>query len=280
MKFPYFFILVLSLFIFSCSSDDDDASQTNLPTDGNNIPTVYQPIKIANYWNYETENIPVLPAGSTVVGQDKLLVDSDVVLNSFTYKKMKTEVSPTGFYGNMLNNNSLRIDGSSLKLSGSITVNLDASLPLEFNVTDFVIFKENGTVNEILSQTSPVSFENTSILPNNAKLTFVYSLKSICLGDVAPMVVKNQTYNDIKKTRIEVNLKVVLGDLSTGITILTPQNVIVSEQYYSKNIGVIKANTVVKYSAEASIAPLLANSGIPQQGEQNINDYLTTYLIN
>ena len=279
MKFPYFFILVLSLFIFSCSSDDD-ASQTNLPTDGNNIPTVYQPIKIANYWNYETENIPVLPAGSTVVGQDKLLVDSDVVLNSFTYKKMKTEVSPTGFYGNMLNNNSLRIDGSSLKLSGSITVNLDASLPLEFNVTDFVIFKENGTVNEILSQTSPVSFENTSILPNNAKLTFVYSLKSICLGDVAPMVVKNQTYNDIKKTRNEVNLKVVLGDLSTGITILTPQNVIVSEQYYSKNIGVIKANTVVKYSAEASIAPLLANSGIPQQGEQNINDYLTTYLIN
>lgn len=183
---------------------------------------------------------------------------------------MKTEVAPTGFYGGILNNNNLRIDGSSLKLSGSISVNLDASLPLEFNVTDFVIFKENGVVNEVLSQTTPASFENTTLVPG-ATLTFIYSLKSTCLGEVAPMVVKGVSYNNIKKTKIEVNLEVKIGNV---ITVLSPQNVIVSEQFYSKNIGVIKANTIVKYNLAAAI------SGIPQQGEQQINDFLSGYLLN
>ena len=278
MKFKSFLILASSLFFMSCSNDDE-VTQTP-STVGNDIPTVYQPIKIANYWNYDTENIPVEATGTTVTGQDEVVVDSDVVLNTFTYKKMKTVASPTGFYCNMLNNNNLRIDGSSLKLTGTITANLDASLPLEFNVNDFVIFKENGVANEVLSQTSPASFEDTSILPNNAKLSFLYSLKSTYLGSVEPMNVKGITYNDVKKIRIEVNLKVNIGDFLTGITALQPQHVIISDLYYSKNIGVIQSNTVVKYTLEPSLAPLLASSGIPQQGEQQINDYITSYLIN
>jgi hypothetical protein len=279
MKFTSFLILTTSLFFISCSSDDQ-VIQTPISTEGNDIPTIYHPIKIAYYWNYETENIPVEPTGTTVTGADKLLVDSDVVLNTLTYKKMKTEFAPTGFYGGMLNNNNLRIDGSSLKLTGKITANLDASLPLEFDVNDFVIFKENGVANEVLSQTSPASFEDTSILPNNAKLSFLYSLKSTYLGSVEPMNVKGITYNDVKKIRIEVNLKVNIGDFLTGITALQPQNVIISDLYYSKNIGVIQSNTVVKYTLEPSLAPLLASSGIPPNGEQKINDYLSSYLTN
>lgn len=273
MKKASLLILVSSLFFMSCSSDDE-VIQTPIPTEGNDIPTVYHPIKIANFWNYDTEKIPVEPTGTTVTGEDKLLVDSDVVLNTFNYKKMKTEVAPTGFYGSMLNNNNLRIDGSSLKLTGEITVNLDASLPLTFNVNDFVIFKENGVANEVLSQTSPASFENTTLIPG-ATLTFTYSLKSTYIEDIASMTVPAGTFANVKKTRIEVNLQVFLGEVGTGGTILLPQNVIVSDQYYAKNIGVIQANTIVKYNLAFPVSP-----NIPQQGEQHVNDFLSSYLIN
>lgn len=282
MKTTSLFILVSFMFFISCSSDDD-VVQTPIPTDGNNIPTVYQPIKIANYWNYETENIPVTPTGTTTIGQDKLVVDSDVVLNTFTYKKMKTEASPTGFYGNMLNNNNLRIDGSSLKLTGSITANLDASLPpLEFIVNDFVIFKENGVVDEVLSQTSPASFTNATLI-DGIPLTFTYSIKSTCLGDVVPMTVKGITYTNVKKTRIEIELKITTLISGVEAIILQSQPIIVSDQFYSKNIGLIQSNTVVKYAIDTTypfIVQAVTNAGIPPNGEQHINDYLTSYLVN
>jgi hypothetical protein len=281
MKFTSFLILTTSLFFISCSSDDQ-VIQTPISTEGNDIPTIYHPIKIAYYWNYETENIPVEPTGTTVTGADKLLVDSDVVLNTLTYKKMKTEFAPTGFYGGMLNNNNLRIDGSSLKLTGEITANLDASLPLEFDVNDFVIFKENGVANEVLSQTSPASFENTTLIVETP-LTFTYSIKSTCLGDVAPMLVKGVTYNNVKKTRIEIELKITTFISGVEAIILQSQPVIVSNQFYAKNIGVIQANTVVKYSVDTTypfLVQAVTNAGIPPNGEQKINDYLSSYLTN
>lgn len=282
MKKASLLILVSSLFFFSCSSDDE-VVQTPIPTEGNNIPTIYHPIKIANYWNYETQNIAVLPTpAAAVIAADKLLVDSDVVLNTFTYKKMKTEVAPTGFYGSMLNNNNLRIDGSSLKLTGEITVNLDASLPLTFNVNDFVIFKENGVANEVLSQTSPASFTDETLI-ESIPLTFTYSIKSTCMGDVTPMLVKGVTYNDVKKTRIEIELKIITLISGVEAIILQSQPVIVSDQFYAKNIGVIQANTVVKYAVDTTypfLVQAVTNAGIPPNGEQQINDYLSSYLIN
>lgn len=280
MKFKSFLILASSLFFMSCSNDDE-VTQTP-STVGNDIPTVYHPIKIANFWNYDTEKIPVEPTGTTVTGQDNVVVDSDVVLNTFTYKKMKTEVAPTGFYGSMLNNNNLRIDGSSLKLTGTITANLDASLPLEFNVNDFVIFKENGVANEVLSQTSPASFTDETLI-ESIPLTFTYSIKSTCLGDVTPMLVKGVTYNDVKKTRIEIELKITTLISGVEAIILQSQPVIVSDQFYAKNIGVIQANTVVKYAVDTTypfLVQAVTNAGIPPNGEQQINDYLSSYLIN
>ena len=75
MKKASLLILVSSLFFFSCSSDDE-VVQTPIPIEGNDIPTIYHPIKIANYWNYETQNIAVLPTpAAAVIAADKLLVD-------------------------------------------------------------------------------------------------------------------------------------------------------------------------------------------------------------
>lgn len=273
MKISILYTIFASILLFSCSKNEE---VTTRPTIGDDIPTIYQPIKIANYWNYETENRAVLPTpAEAIIANDKLVVDSEVVLNTFTYKKMKTETAPTGFYGSMLNNNSLRIDGSSLKLTGSITANLDASLPLELNVNDFVIFKENGVANEVLSQTSPESFTNTTLLPG-ATLTFTYSLKSTYIGDVSSLTVAAGTFSSVKKTRIEIELKVTTLNNGFEVSLLAPsnQNVIISDLYYAKNIGVIQANSIFEYN----LALTLPN--IPQHGKQEINDYLTSYLIN
>ena len=63
------------------------------------------------------------------------------IINSITYKRMKTKSLPTGFFCGALRNNGLRADGKQIKLSGDVSVNIGASLPVAFSVTDFVIFK-------------------------------------------------------------------------------------------------------------------------------------------
>jgi hypothetical protein len=64
---------------------------------------------------------------------------------------------------------------------------------------------------------------------------------------------------------------------------LQSQPVIVSNQFYAKNIGVIQANTVVKYSVDTTypfLVQAVTNAGIPPNGEQKINDYLSSCLTN
>lgn len=284
MKYLNLFLASLVVIFSSCGDDLDD---NIVPVDENPIDnsgvTNYFPEKATNYWTYKTENIS---ATATTIGRDSLYVGNDSIINAITYKRMKTKAAQTGFFCGALRNNGLRMDGKLMKLTGDVSVNVGASLPVAFSVTDFVIFKENATAGEEFGVTSGTITDATAI--PGYPLTINYVLKAIEDGSLATYTSNSVNYTDVKKIKLVLNVKVTTQVSSpfgpVVVNALDPafsdadgfQSVVISDQYYAKNFGMVKSGTKVEYH----LNPLLASATIPATATQTINDYLLTKLIN
>ena len=274
MKYLYFFAVVLFVVTTSCSSDDSDSAVKEEPT--GTTTTSYFPLKTNNFWTYKTENVSVNPV---VIGRDSMYVGNDSIINSVTYKRMKTKSLPTGFFCGALRNNGLRADGKQIKLSGDVSVNIGANLPVAFSVTDFVIFKENATALEKLATVSGTIINETA-LPGYP-LTVSYTLSAKEDGSLPTLTSDGKEYTDIKKVKLILNVKVnaQVGQFSVNVLSSENQDVLISEQYYAKNHGLIKSETNISYSLNPLLAELITID-FPLSSSQTINDYLLTKLIN
>jgi hypothetical protein len=260
----------ITLSLLSCSSDDG-ASVVNETSDFTNA----LPLNNGNYWTYD-----VVSATTT---RDSLYIFGDEAIGSHTYKKFKNKNDiATGFYTSSLNNNHLRKDNGKLLLTGSLNVPQGQTLPigLDLNVVDFIIFKEYATSGELLSEKTGTFNQTVNGIP----LTVEYKLKSIGgenIGNFTPPSPNNTTYTDVKSTKIVVNLKITTIQTIAGfpvtITVLQPQDVIVSTQYLSKNIGVVYTKTDTSYVIDTNIA---SSIGVPATFNQTQKEFLDTYNVN
>jgi hypothetical protein len=76
---------------------------------------------------------------------------------------------------------------------------------------------------------------------------------------------------------VKVNAQV--GQFSVNVLSSDSQDVLISEQYYAKNHGLIKSETNISYSLNPLLAELITID-FPLSSSQTINDYLLTKLIN
>ncbi|WP_339834374.1 hypothetical protein [uncultured Flavobacterium sp.] len=263
MKSKLFLLLGLSIFILSCSSDDSS---------DNGDPATSLPIISGNYWtydvfNHETANTPASFA------RDSVYVGNDTLINTVTFKKIKTLTIANGFYSGTLKDNGLRIDGNKMRISGS--VNFSAGLPaaLTFSVSDFIVLKENASIGEELSSTTG-SFTQDF---NSTPLTFYYSLRSVADGSQNSLASSGNNYSDITKTKVILNLRIT-ADFGLPITVMPAQDVLVSTQYYSKNIGMVYNLTNINYTL--STLPAGYQLPIPQTGSQTQEEFLDVYQVN
>jgi len=260
-RFIYLFICGLVLASCSSSSSEDDA----------NAATTHFPLTNGNYWTYDVD--------AQIDGRDSLYVKGDTTISSKTYKKMKTKQIAMGFFSNSLRNNGLRVNGSLVQLTGSISFDLGLTTPLAFGVQDFTILKKNAAQNDVLSTVSGTFNQTVGTYP----VTFEYTIKSIADGTMTSLTSNGDTFTDIQKTKIIVSLKASTTSFFPGSTIpltayiLSQQDVITSTQYYAKNIGLVFADTNITYQLNSLPNVVLP---IPTSGNQNVKEYLDTYLAN
>lgn len=281
MKTQNLLYLIFFAMIVSCSKNDEPiiTPANEAPTVGDNVVTTFMPIIALNTWNYATESTVTTPTPTSgtgiTTGADVLKVDSEVVENLITFKLMKAlPITPTGFYSNSVNNNKLRVDGSSVKMTGNISFNLGTNV-LNFGVTDFVIFKENALINTNLGNPSTGSTALTiPQLPVPIKVN--YTIKAVSGGDSSPITIGTTTYNNIKIVKLYVTIDANINPGFGVQQVFTPimQDVIISTQYYAKNIGVVKADTKVEYH----LNPLIGSQAptIPVDGLSNVSEKLTS----
>jgi hypothetical protein len=263
---------ILSLSLVSCAIEGlEDTIGNN--TNNSTTFTDALPLNNGNYWTYD------------VVGQantrDSLYIFGDEIVGAHTYKKFKNRNNiATGFYCSSLNNNNVRKEAGKLLLTGNLSLLQGITLPtgVDLSVTDFIIFKENATNGEILSEKTGTFQQTISNLP----ITIEYRLKSIGGENLASYTSpNNDVYPNVKSTKIVVSLKMTSTQTIAGfpitINILPQQDVVVSTQYLSKNIGVVHTKTNTNFTLNATIA---AQIGLPVTNSQVQEEFLDTYSVN
>ena len=261
--------IALSVVLFSCSNDDEETTRTT----ESSVFTDALPLNNGNYWTYDVVG--------TATTRDSLYISGDTIIAPNTYKKFKNKNNiATGFYCTSVNNNGVRKDAGKLLLSGDFSFGQGATLPvgLDLNLVDFIIFKEYATSGEVLNEKTGTFQQDFNGIP----LTIEYKLKSVGGENFSNYTSpNNDTYTDVKSTKIILNLKVtttqVFAGITVPITVLTPQDVITSTQYISKNIGVVYTNTLTTYNLDAAIATQL---GIPASNTQTQKEFLDTFNVN
>ena len=265
----YLCLFSLSLIFLGCSSEDTDSS--------NGVITSHLPSAIGNYWTYDVETTI---NGEQTSGRDSLFVSGDLFLNDRVYKKMETLALPNGFYSSTLRNNGLRVDGSRVKLSGIASYDLGLGNPINLEITDFTILKENANANEQLSSLNG----DFSQVISGYDLDFTYNLKSFNVSQLSTFTSPNGTvYENVIRTKVVLNLRItttqelVAGFPPITITVLAPQDVITSFQYYAKDIGMVYTDTEITYQLQSIPNVIIP---IPLSGSQSQEEFLDVYLVN
>lgn len=268
MKFKLITLFAAFTFLFSCSSDSN--GDDNIPIEIN-----YIPLTNGNFWTYNvTTNAQTL--------RDSLYISNDTTINAKIYKKFKTKNAPVGFFSNSLNKNGLRKEGTSLLLTGTLALDFGVGVPINLSVTDFVIFNENATNNQQLGSVTGTINQTVQTYP----LVIDYTLKSIAIETLPTYTSNGQVYTDVKRVKTILNAKItntstviILGIPTPFITtILSPQDVVISNQYYSKSIGMVHTNTLINYQLNS--LPNGITLPIPSTGSQTQDEYLDVYDVN
>ena len=262
MKFKILIAFTFITILASCSTESSTAaSETN-----------YLPLAIGDYWTYDvTTNAQTL--------KDSLYISNDTTINAKTYKKFKTKNLPMGFFSNSLNNNGLRKDGSSLLLTGALALDFGVGVPINLNVTDFVVFSETAADNQQLGNITGTINQTVQTYP----LVIDYTLKSIAIETLPTYTSNGHVYTDVKRVKTILNAKITTTVTVQGFpipitaTILDPQDVVVSNQYYAKNIGMVYTNTAINFSLNA--IPGGITLPIPSTGSQTQEEYLVNYNV-
>ena len=257
MKYNYILAIFFLAFLGSCSTSDDNSTPEQ-PTENN-----YFPVENDSFWVYDVSG--------EFPGRDSLYIANDTTINNTSYKKLKTDEIPFGFYSSSLTGNGIRKSGDKVLVSGSASVNLIEGFPINLAVSDFVLFKENASDDEQLSSISGTFNYQYGEFP----LTFNYTMKSVFDETLATFTVPgHETHQDVKVIKIVVNLSIgsvwTNGDLTLPFNLLPAQDVIVSRQYYANNAGMVYSNTDITYN----LASTEISVGVPSSGSQNIKEYL------
>ncbi len=267
MKPKFILAIAFASVLFSCSSDDSNGNTSE-------NDTTYLPLKTGNFWTYDV-------TGETVAERDSLYISKDSVINGKNYKRFETLNQPFGFFSNSLNKNGVRVSGNSLLLSGTTGLNLGDAFPIDLTLNDFVIFKENAASGEQLSTVSGIIEQDFEGYP----LKLEYTMKSTAIESLPSFTSPNgDVYTDVKKMKTTLNLKVTSTVTITGvpfpitIPIMNPQDVVVSYQYYAKNIGMVYANTTISYELQ-DLSSYGVTLPIPLTGSQLQEEFLDTYSI-
>lgn len=259
-KIQLFLLVAFTFTLFCC----DDATH-----DGVNFTT---PLNIGNYWTYDI-------SGSAGNFRDSLYVSNDTVISSYTYKKFKTQNNTAfGFYASALRNNAVRTKKGMLLLTGDLSLNSGASLPIaiDLSLTDFVIFNKNATNNQALNKTAKTGTITDTF--SGVPLTINYSLQSYGGENLATFTAPDGTiYTNIKTTKIKLNATISTVVSGISIPVLASQDVLVSTQYLADGIGVVYTNTVTSYALNALAASQL---NVPASNSQTQEEILDTYLAN
>ncbi len=249
-------LLILTLLLGSCSNSDD-SNDNNEPITGNYFPSIN-----TNIWTYDVDNTSNTDSDLNFTNAPDLLTIATSAGNSFTL-----EVNNGGLVNGTMNDilsiGMLTISESTLDFSG------DLQLPDEFSgfsnqniaLQNVLLYDLNATNNSVMSQVSNSITEDLEINEETVPLTIDYTLTTSKISISNSLSVNGQTYNNVIKTKLVLTLNIyatvpVFGNMA----IIDNQDVLVIDNYFSKDVGLIKSEAVQSYEMDSDFVALLEST--------------------
>lgn len=255
------FLSILALVsIIACTSEDADVSDTNFN---------YLPSTLGTTWQYDVST-------GTNVNQDQLEVTSE---NGNSFELSATPAISNGFMTGILSSGTLtRADGQ-LTINGVLGFNFPGVGDYTIDLTDAVVYDQNASSGSTIYETSG-TFSQTI---QGLNLDINYTVNSIQKSDVASVTVPLGTYENVINSELIINLSItteitILGIPQT-ITLLVPQDVIVVDNFWAREIGLIKSDNQLEYEL-ADFSGLGINLPLPQSANILTVQECTSAIIN
>lgn len=262
-------LLFFAVALFSCSSDDNSGG-----TNDNNDTVNFLPQQQGNYWIYDVES-------DEFSGRDSLYVSGTSTSGGNTYYTYSTSELPFGFYSGLMTGGATRTSDSKLLMSGAIDAGDifgDVIDIPSIDFADFVFFDSNASQGTNLDSNSG----NFTVPYNDMDFLIEYKLTTTA-GQSYPSytVPGGEPYEDVKTVVVKVEAKI---DVSLNIfipvtfTALNNQDIVVSTQYYAKNIGMIYSDTDFQYQLNEIPIPDI-ELPVSESYQSNIKETLDDYWV-
>ncbi len=281
-----FLALITSLFFASCSSDDDGGNGNNSePETGNFFPST-----VGNLWTYNVESINQEDSDLDYSITDFITVETETG-NSFTLIA-NNNISPAGGTMNaILTSGTLTRGESTLSFSGDLQLSEEFSnfSLSSISLQNVELYDLNASNNEVLSEFSNTLNEDFDLNGSAIPLTINYTLTTNKLSTSNSVTVDGESYSNVIKTELSLTLEVIasLDILGTGATdydLLPTQDVLVIENYFAENVGLIKSEAVQSYTLNEDLVGILESFnidfGLPTVSNVENTQELDNYLVN
>lgn len=255
-------LILLTIGLFMACSSSDDSNPPSEPIEGN-----YYPSTVNNTWIYNVDNSSSTTPELDYTGTDLVTINSETG-NSFTIN-VNSDISPEfGLMNGILNTGTLTRSSSTLALNGELPLptELDFLSETTLTLSNFLLYDLNAGINSDLSTLEGVLSETIDIDGSTFPLTAVYSITNTRTSNVSSLNVDGETFTDVITSEITLNLNlsttVVVNDISTNVTIIESQDVLVIKNYFAEDIGLIKSEANQTYTLDANFVSILDLLGL------------------
>lgn len=274
------FLCISTALVISCSTEGVENS--NNTTSESTVEGNYFPSVVNDFWNYEVSNTTNLDM-ETTLSTDSLYVVSQ---NTNTFMLEVNEGMPAnGILCGILSSGNLTKSNTNLVLNGSLALPEEIASVFNFEITlnNLVLFDASAENNTLLSSTTNTISQDFNGLP----VTITYLLSTKALGNFDNLSLNDTIYNTVTASQLTLNLSVSttisFGGFPINITILEPQDILVSTNYFADTIGLVQASSEINYQISATAIAALEAAGqslvIPDSGSSTNIENLMTFSV-
>ena len=266
MKYHLISLTFLTLGLISCGADDTSPNTNNTQE--------YFPLNLNSSWSYTNES-----EGQN--SQDTMFVVGTQEENGVQYTNLDTQDPiPNGFTVSLLTQNLVRKDTGKLIVNGVIGgVPVEGFPDLSIPLNNAVLFDPNAANGTQLHVISGVFEETVMDFP----IIIEYTSITTQLQSLDSFETDVQTYTDVIQSNIVLNLEisteVQVGGTTLSLPILSSQDVLVVENYYTANTGLVFSRETVDYAFEDLSGIPGLEIPLPEQNTSVSTATLTSFEI-
>lgn len=257
-----FIIFIATISLVACTSSDDDGN-------GNNTNFSYLPLAVNNSWDYEV-------ATGTTILNDNLEVSS---VSGSNYMLEATPAVPAGLMTGVLSSGELTANNGQLTGNGTIGFDFQGVGDFSIDIIDGVLYDQNASNGSTLFTTSGVFTETIDAYD----LDINYTASTVQLANEPSITVAAGTFTDVLHSQliieVSISTELSIGPITQTITILQAQDVIVVDNYWAQDVGLIKSDNQLDYTLE-DFSALGVNLPVPQSASILTTQDLTAYTVN